>query len=234
MSIIGFFKKIFGNVVAGNCLGVLIAGIALTVGTIFFLDFYTHHGETITIPDVSGLDEQVAKKKLKALGLKIEVSDTGYVVRAAPFTVLKQSIKPGEIVKYGRTVYLTINANGPRLVAIPDIADNCSRREAEDKLRALGFKLGMTEYIMGEPEWVIGVKANGKNVTAGTKVSINMPITLVVGAGGLEEEYNGNDSLDYILNTPEEEDIIEGEVVDAPSDNFPDNASSNPSTDSFE
>lgn len=219
MTISVFFKKILGNIVAGNCLGVIVATIILTFGTLFFIDYYTRHGETVEVPNVSGLDEQLAKKKLSALGLEVEVSDTGYVYRAAPFSVLEQSIKPGDIVKPGRTIYLTVNANGPRKIAIPDIADNCSRREAEDRLRVLGFKLGTTEYVMGDPEWVVGVKINGKNVSAGTKVSAGTPITLVVGAGGLEEEYNGNDSLDYILNAPEEEvEILEGEITNAPAD----------------
>ena len=47
---------------------------------------------------------------------------------------------------------------------------------------------------------------------------MNSPIVLVVGAGGIEDEYNGNDSLDYILNVPTgEEEIIEGEMTDAPT-----------------
>ncbi len=41
------------------------------------------------------------------------------------------------------------------------------------------------------------------------KVSVNTPITLVVGKGGVDEEYNGNDSLDYILNAPKEPDVEE-------------------------
>ena len=97
-----------------------------------------------------------------------------------------------------------------RHIALPDVADNCSRREAEDKLRILGFKLGATEYVTGDAEWVYGIKVHGKNVPAGTKVSVDTPITLVVGAGGMEDEYNGNDSLDFVLNSPGEDEIVEG------------------------
>ena len=157
------------------------------VGAWFFIGAYTRHGEVVSVPDVCGLDENTARNKLKALGLKAEVTDTGYVYNAAPYAVLEQSIHPGEQVKPGRTVGITINANGPRQIALPDVADNCSRREAEDKLRVLGFKLGATEYIMGDPEWVYGIKVNGRSVPAGTKVSVTTPIVLVVGKGG--EEY---------------------------------------------
>lgn len=214
MTIAQFFKKIFSKLLIGNCLGIVVVTLLLMLGTLLFVNIYTRHGKEVTMPDICGQNEEVATRKLEALGFIVQVSDTGYVYRAAPFAVLEQSIKPGEKVKPGRIVYLTINADGPRKVAIPDVADNCSRREAEDKLRVLGFKLAATEYIQGDPEWVYGVKVNGKEVKAGEKVSVNSPITLVVGAGGLEDEYNGNDSLDYILNAPAEE-PLEGETENA-------------------
>ena len=127
---------------------------------------------------------------------------------------------PGTKIKPGRTIYLTINSNGSKRIELPDLADNCSRREAEDKLKTLGFKLGATEFIIGDPDWVYEVKVNGKTVKAGTRISVDLPITLVVGKGGLEDEYNGNDSLDYIFNAPfETDEPLEGEVTDAPQDN---------------
>lgn len=211
MTISEFFKKIFSRTIFGNCLGIVVVTIVLALASLLFINLYTHHGSEVTVPNVCGLDQEVAQRKLEALGLRMEVTDTGYVYNAAPFSVLEQNLKPGEKVKPGRTILITINADGPRQIAIPDIADNCSRREAEDKLRVLGFKLGATEYVQGDPDWVYGIKVNGKNVTAGTKVSVSSPITLVVGSGGTVDEYNGNDSLDYIKNAPpeEEEDFIE-------------------------
>lgn len=219
MTVAEFFKKTFSRVLIGNCLGVVAASVALVFATLLLINLYTHHGKEVEVPDICGINETVAKKKLKAAGLKMEVVDTGYVDRAAPYTVLEQSIRPGERVKPGRIVKITVNANGPRLIALPDVADNSSRREAEDRLKVLGFKLGATEYVIGDPDWVLGIKVNGRSVQAGTKVSVNTPVTLVVGAGGIEDEYNGNDSLDYILNAPEEEDgeIIEGEAGSAPA-----------------
>lgn len=215
MSISEFFKKLFSRMVITNGIALIIVTMVIGLGTLFFLDIYTNHGKEVTMPDICNTTQEVAQKKLEAIGLRMEVTDTGYVYNAAPYTVLEQSIAAGKKIKPGRIIHVTINANGPRQIAIPDVADNCSRREAEDKLRILGFKLGATEYVTGDPEWVLGVKVNGKNVPAGTKVSVNTPITLVVGKGGLDDIYNGNDSLDYYLNPPEpEEDIIEGETED--------------------
>ena len=214
-----FIKKIFSPLVMLNCLGMILVVVLFFFGTLAFIDFYTLHGEEVEVPKITGVSEQIAYSKLKALGLKAEVRDTGYVHKAAPFEVLEQSIKPGTKIKPGRTIYLTINSNGSKRIELPDLADNCSRREAEDKLKTLGFKLGATEFIIGDPDWVYEVKVNGKTVKAGTRISVDLPITLVVGKGGLEDEYNGNDSLDYIFNTPfETDEPLEGEVTDSPQD----------------
>ncbi|MDY2974207.1 MAG: PASTA domain-containing protein [Alloprevotella sp.] len=215
-----FIKKIFSPLVMLNCLGMILVVVLFFFGALAFIDFYTLHGEEVEVPKLTGVSEQIAYSKLKALGLKAEVRDTGYVHKAAPFEVLEQSIKPGTKIKPGRTIYLTINSNGSKRIELPDLADNCSRREAEDKLKTLGFKLGATEFIIGDPDWVYEVKVNGKTVKAGTRISVDLPITLVVGKGGLEDEYNGNDSLDYIFNAPfETDEPLEGEVTDAPQDN---------------
>lgn len=214
-----FIKKIFSPLVMLNCLGMILVVVLFFFGALAFIDFYTLHGEEVEVPRLTGVSEQIAYSKLKALGLKAEVRDTGYVHKAAPFEVLEQSIKPGTKIKPGRTIYLTINSNGSKRIELPDLADNCSRREAEDKLKTLGFKLGATEFIIGDPDWVYEVKVNGKTVKAGTRISVDLPITLVVGKGGLEDEYNGNDSLDYIFNAPfETDEPLEGEVTDAPQD----------------
>ena len=214
-----FIKKIFSPLVMLNCLGMVLVVVLFFFGTLAFIDFYTLHGEEVEVPKLTGVSEQIAYSKLKALGLKAEVRDTGYVHKAAPFEVLEQSIKPGTKIKPGRTIYLTINSNGSKRIELPDLADNCSRREAEDKLKTLGFKLGATEFIIGDPDWVYEVKVNGKTVKAGARISVDLPSPLVVGKGGLEDEYNGNDSLDYIFNAPfETDEPLEGEVTDAPQD----------------
>lgn len=131
------------------------------------------------------------------MGLEAEVRDTGYVDTYVGDVILEQSIRPGERVKPGRIIQLTINSASARAIALPNIADNCSRREAEARLRGLGFKNIRTEYTVGYRDWVSEMKVDGKRAMPGTRVSVTTLITLVVGDGSLEEEFNGNDSLDY-------------------------------------
>ena len=207
-----FRNKIFSRMLLGNCLGLAGVFLLCIIGAGIFLNQYTRHGEAVEIPDLSGQSSDMAIRKLQSLGLDGEVTDTGYVEHLPAGAVLEQSIRPGEKVKPGRQLTLTINAAEPRKVALPDVADNCSRREAEDRLRTLGFRLGATEYIVGDPDWVYGVKVNGREVAAGTRLSVKTPVTLVVGGGGYEDEYNGNDSLDFIINF--EQDAAEHEVLE--------------------
>ena len=89
----------------------------------------------------------------------------------------------GSKVKSGRTVYLTVNADSAPKVAIPDIMDNSSLRQAEAKLRALGFKITEPEYISGEKDWVYSIKYRGRDLKAGEKIPHEAVLTLTVGNG---------------------------------------------------
>lgn len=204
MTLSQFFKKVLSRSVVGNCLGIVVLTAALIGGTLLFLSFYTHHGEEVTVPDICGLSQDLAQKKLRAAGLAYEVADTGYVRERAPYSILEQSVRPGTRVKPGRIILLTINAAEPRRIPLPDIANNCSRREAEDKLRILGFRLDSVEYVQGDADWVLSVKVNGQVVAAGARVPAGALVKLVVGNGYVDYEYNGNDSLDYLINAPVE------------------------------
>lgn len=213
MTIKDFLKRIFSIQVWGNCLGVVVAAFALATGALFFLQFYTHHGEAIRMPNVCGQDSEVALRKLKSLGLRAEIADTGYNKALSTGTILEQSIEAGREIKPGRLVALTINSAGSPAIALPDLADNCSLREAQTKLAAIGFRLAAPEYILGEKDWVYGVKVNGRAVGAGAQIPSGSAITLVVGNGETEEEFNGNDSLDYLLFTDEPESAVPDESI---------------------
>ena len=69
------------------------------------------------------------------------------------------------------------------MLTIPDIIDNCSYREARAKLVAMGFKVGTTEYIPGEGDWLYGLKSGGRMLHNGQKVSVNDVIVMQVGDG---------------------------------------------------
>ena len=211
MTLSNFFKKIFSPFLMGNCLGMIVVSLALVFVTLEFLQCYTNHGDNVTMPNMRGLKLDIVEQKLEALGLRCEVVDTGYIDTYVGDVVLEQSVRPGDKIKVGRIIELTINASSARAIALPQLADNCSRREAEAKLKSLGFKSIIIERIQGDQDWVYNVKANGETVQAGTRIPVTTRITLVIGNGAVDEEFNGNDSLDYEIFGPgnEDNDIIE-------------------------
>lgn len=195
-----FKSRITSPVLWGNCLGMIVVALVLVGATFFFLNRYTHHGENISVPDLRGMDFYSAEAKLHGLGLELEVADSGYVRTFPPDAILEQQTVAGDEVKRGRVIRVTINsANSPTIV-LPDLADNCSLHEARARLTAIGFRLGAIEYVRGEHDWVYALKVHGNTVVAGQRIPINTPITIVVGDGDVDDEFNGDEELeDYIF-----------------------------------
>lgn len=198
MTVKEFYQRITGRYLWGNLLAMLLTLVVVIVGVFVFLNFYTHHGETIAVPNLRGQRTEVAMRKLEALGMRGEVVDTGYNPRELADVILDQDLEPGYQVKVNRLIRLTVNAASPRPVTLPDIADNCSLREAKMRLEILGFRLTPIRRIRGDLDWVYAVEARGKEVRKGDKLNVNIPLTLVVGDGAEDEVFNGNDSLDRL------------------------------------
>ena len=182
--------------------------MVLLVLFLWGLNLYTHHGEELEVPDVKSLSLAQAEEMLDDYDLKALVVDSDYVKTLTPGCVLDQTPKPGAKVKSGRTIYLTVNASSSPTRALPDLADNSSVRQAQVKLRAMGFKLGPIEPIDGEKDWVYAIKLNGQKVFAGDRVPSDATLTLVVGTGMYGEEgdsimHSIDDVGDY--SVPDEE-----------------------------
>ena len=187
-----FFGKFCSKFLIWNLVAMALVVILLVVGVNYGLDWYTHHGESIRVPNIEGVRIAKAREMMDELGLEIVVTDSGYNKRLPADCVLSQNPGPGLTVKSGHTIYVTINSSNSPSVAIPDVVDNCSYREAEAKLISLGFKVLPPQYVTGEKDWVYGVLCNGRRVTAGERVSIEQPLTLQIGSGqyGADEELN--------------------------------------------
>lgn len=166
-----------------NLIAMVVVCVAAALGTLRWLDGYTRHGEAVVVPDVKGMNLRLAENELDKQSLKSIVIDSSYVKGMPPGSILEQNPSGGSKVKEGRTIYLTINADSAPKVAVPDIMDNSSLRQAEAKLRALGFKLTEPEYINGEKDWVYNIKYRGRNLKAGEKIPHEAVLTLCVGDG---------------------------------------------------
>ncbi|MBP3227756.1 MAG: PASTA domain-containing protein [Bacteroidaceae bacterium] len=215
-----YLNKIPGLFVGANCLGMLLLSAVLLAVGYYALQSYTHHGETVVVPDVRGKSVKEAERLLRDAGLGVEVSDTDYVAAKRADIILEQSLAAGMTVKPERVVHLTINAAHPLPVPLPDIADNSSTREAQALLASLGFKNVKVETMKGDKNWVYKVKAAGKEVAVGTPLSTDTPISIVVGNGQLVDAYNAEtvngEVTEYVTDTiPESElgKLRDGDIV---------------------
>jgi beta-lactam-binding protein with PASTA domain len=187
MKIKEYLGKVFDRYVVINLSAMLVVIILLCVGVGYGLDIYTHHGEDITVPNLKGMDVDKAERQINQMGLNIVVSDSGFNKTLPADCILLQTPGEGQKVKQGHVIYVTVNSPSSPSFAIPDIIDNSSVREAEARLMAMGFRLNPHKMVDGEKDWVYGVMCHGRQVSKGDRISIDHPLTLMVGKGTIED-----------------------------------------------
>ena len=207
-----FFGKLKSMYFWGNILAMIIVVAGVCWGTSFAIDIYTHHGESVAIPNIKQKSFADAEHILADAGLSVVVSDTGYVKSLPPDCILEQSPAAGSHVKTGHVIYVIVNASRSPEISLPDIIDNSSLREAMAKLTAMGFKLTQPQLVPGATDRVVGVVAGTPQLQAGDKVAVDTAITIQVGNGQL----SADDSINFIDNAIDSEDFIEegGDVDD--------------------
>ncbi len=182
MSLLGtFFRKLFSPVIWVNLLAMVAVVVGVLIGVKVWLDSYTHHGQQIEVPDVTGKLPLEASGALQMRNLRAEIADSTYNPSLPAGVVLSQRPAAGSLVKEGRTIGLTINTLTVPTIALPDIAGNCSVREAQERLMNLGFKLDAVQYVDGDPGWVYGMKCEEREVYNGQKLPEGSIIVLLVG-----------------------------------------------------
>ena len=203
-----FFGKFASGFLWGNILAMVLVVVALAFGVKYGLDVYTRHGEGIEVPKVEGMVYQKARALMEERGLYLVVTDSGYNKRLPANSILIQNPGPGMKVKQGHTIYVTVNSPSSPSFAIPDVVDNSSFREAEAKLTAIGFKLTPPQQVEGEKDWVYGILCRGRRVSTGDRISIDSPLTLLIGNG----HYSTEEEIDYV--GPEVQPMQEGGETD--------------------
>ena len=178
----------------GNLLAMLVVIVLLALGVKYGLEWYTRHGEGIKVPQLEGIVYSKARNIIEEKGLNVMVTDSGYNKMLPANCVLAQNPGAGTFVKTGHTIYVTVNSPSSPSFAIPDVVDNSSYREAEAKLMALGFKLMPPQQVPGEKDWVYGILCKGRRVSTGDHVSIDSPLTLMIGSG----QYDSDEELEYV------------------------------------
>lgn len=147
-------------------------GIVICLFSIILMYFFnsyllnfTFHGETVSVPDLVGMNMSEVEEFLSKRDLDFVISDSTYSESHKPNVVLTQSPAPGDIVKRNRKIRITINPTNPPKIKMPYIID-MPFSEARRTLNNADLKLGQVAYKPHIAENVIlELKINGKTYT---------------------------------------------------------------------
>ena len=172
-------KPLWVNILAG-------IGLVLAILIIFFfsLGWITGNGKTEKVPNVLGLDITAAEKNIKALGFDLVVQDSIYVDTLARNSVLRQTPEADEVVKKGRTIFLTVNRVIAPQVDMPNLI-GFSLKSAQTYLKVLGLRIGTINLVADRNKNVIVEQLLGNTpIAPGTKIVSGTLINFTVGDGG--------------------------------------------------
>lgn len=185
-----FWKEsTFGYITKRLLLAILLF-IAIAWVSLYFTGVYTHHGESVPVPDLRGLYMEEASAKLNQSDLYIEVIDSVYMSDKALGTIVDQIPAPGSTVKKNRAIYLIVNKQQKHKVPVPEVSD-LSYRQADALLKSLGLKVSSVIYRPSEyKDLVIDVLYDSVSISSGTRLPEGSSVVLVVGSGlGSESSY---------------------------------------------
>lgn len=170
-----------------NSLGfhfLLIILVCVLLFLLFFgsLGVITNHGDETKVPNVTGKNVTQAVKTLEGLGFEVRVDSTYEPTRKA-FLVLLQMPEVGEVVKTGRTLFLTVNKAMPPETPMPNLV-NLSYRSAALILQSNRLVVGDTTYRPDIAKGAILEQLfNGQPIRPGTMIPQGSRISLVIGDG---------------------------------------------------
>lgn len=173
----------------------LIVAVAIGWLAMLWLDVWTRHDSTITVPTVKSMTFEKAERILADEGLVAVLSDLVYDKSTRPGTVIEQNPKVGTVVKEGREIYLTINAFSPKMVTLPTLTD-ISVRQAKSILEGLEIKNVVEKRVPSDfKDLVLGVYYKGRRLSPGARVPVNSRIEIEVGEGVQETFASDSDSI---------------------------------------
>mgnify|MGYP001342398036 FL=1 len=148
---------------------------------------YTNHSEykdLIEVPNVLGKTIVEASEILRLNNLKVvELPVSPYNPNFPQGSIIRQDPFSGDLVKDGRTIYLTPNPNSVTQIMIPNYSDK-SFRSVKNIFENSKLQVGKIFYKNNYAENVVlGLMYNGKKINNGDSVPIFSIIDMYLGAG---------------------------------------------------
>lgn len=196
-------KFVFSRSFVINLLVAVFLLSAILIGIFKFINHYTAHGESTTVPMLEGLKINEVEALLQEKGLRYQILDSIYLENMEKGVVLDQNPLPESLVKANRTIYITTSKTITPKLSMPNVVD-MSKRLAIAKLESYGLKVGALQYIPSEcVNCVLKQQINGKNIAPGTMINNGKTIDLILGQGTSNEKVR----IPYLINNTKEEAI---------------------------
>ncbi|NPA68190.1 MAG: PASTA domain-containing protein [Chlorobi bacterium] len=186
--------------------------IIILSGVFFALNISTHHGETLSVPDFSGMTVKQATKTAEAKNLRIEVIDSVYNGPGRRGTIIDQNPPPDIKVKENRRIFVTIKSVLPKIIKMPNFV-HATLVQAKADIETYGLRIGELTY---EPSIfdnvVLKQKYKHVEIKPGTDIPQGAEIELVLGKSqdmgntvtpdlyGLTLEEAELEAADFMLN----------------------------------
>jgi beta-lactam-binding protein with PASTA domain len=181
------FRKLtttLGGVFANVLTAVLFGLILLVCYFYIYLPAATNHGETVTVPNLIGMNLTELQNFLGKRNLRFDVNDSTFSEDYPPLTVLRQFPSPGSKVKENRVIYVSLNRVTPPSVPMPNLVDG-SLINAEAVLRGNELKRGKIHLVRGPfLNLVKEMRYQDEKILPGTRIPKGAVIDLVIEDGG--------------------------------------------------
>ena len=177
-----FASKIFWL----NVFAALVLTIGLLWGLLFFVQEFSRHGESQTVPNLMGKTTLEAMEELDNLDLEYVVMDSTFDPDERPLSIISQDPLPDSKVKSGRTIYVTVNMTTAPKTEIPRFEIGTSYISVREILESHGLKVGDIIYKPFEYKDVyLDMKIHGekKSLKPGSLIAKGTKVDLILGNG---------------------------------------------------
>ncbi|MDD3741113.1 MAG: PASTA domain-containing protein [Bacteroidales bacterium] len=178
-----------------------------------YLKSYTRHGDSVTVPNLIGMQTEEAITLIEESDFDYIIVDTVFDNKYEKGAVVEQNPIPESLVKEGRKIYLKVNSRQDELISMPQLT-GFTLRQVTSMMETYGLVIGNLRYV---PDIAVNVvikqQYKGRDIEPGEKIKKGSSIDLILGLGirditttvpsliGMTYKEASNNLLDLFLNT---------------------------------
>ena len=142
--------------------------------TILWLRYYTHHGQSLVLPDYVGQHLDIANLDAEQKSFQIVVVDSSFIVGKEGGLILAQNPAGQSQVKERRKIYVTITKNEADQIPVrrlPILYGKSYDRKSKELKQGfeINSKVVGKRHDSGEPDHILEVRYRGETIISGSR-----------------------------------------------------------------